>query len=66
MLAIGRALMSSPRMIIFDEISLGLSPVVIKELYEAVRRINHEGTAVILVEQGVKRSLKFSDFAYIL
>ena len=66
MLAIGRALMSKPRFIIFDEISLGLSPLVVKELYRAVKKINQEGMTVVLVEQDVKRSLKVADFAYIL
>lgn len=66
MLAVGRALMSQPRLIIFDEISLGLSPLVIKALYESVRRINQEGVTVILVEQDVKRSLKTASAAYIL
>jgi branched-chain amino acid transport system ATP-binding protein len=66
MLAIGRALMSLPRFIIFDEISLGLSPLVVKELYKAVKRINQESMTVVLVEQDVKRSLKVADFAYIL
>ncbi len=66
MLAIGRALMSRPRFIIFDEISLGLSPLVVKELYKAVKKINQEGMTVVLVEQDVKRSLKVADFAYIL
>ena len=66
MLAIGRALMSLPRFVIFDEISLGLSPLVVKELYKAVKKINQEGVTVVLVEQDVKRSLKVADFAYIL
>ncbi len=66
MLSIGRALMSQPRFIIFDEISLGLSPLVVKDLYKAVKRINQEGMTVVLVEQDVKRSLKASDYAYIL
>jgi len=66
MLAIGRALMSQPRLIIFDEISLGLSPLVIKILYQAVKRINQEGVTVILVEQDVKRSLSTASTAYIL
>jgi branched-chain amino acid transport system ATP-binding protein len=66
MLAIGRALMSCPRFIIFDEISLGLSPLVVKELYRAVKRINQEGMSVVLVEQDVRRSLKAADFTYIL
>jgi branched-chain amino acid transport system ATP-binding protein len=66
MLAIGRALMSQPRLIIFDEISLGLSPVVVQHLYRAVGRIKQRGMLVVLVEQDVKRSLKTADFAYIL
>jgi len=66
MLAIGRALMSRPRFIVFDEISLGLSPLVVKELYRALKKINQEGMTVVLVEQDVKRSLKVADFAYIL
>lgn len=66
MLSIGRALMSTPCFIIFDEISLGLSPIVVKELYRAVKRINREGTTTVLVEQDVKRSLKVADYAYIL
>jgi len=66
MLAIGRALMSEPRLILFDEISLGLSPLVIKVLYQTVKRINQEGMTVILVEQDVKRSLKTASSAYIL
>ena len=66
MLAIGRAFMSQPRFIIFDEISLGLSPLVVKELYKTVKRMNQDGMTVVLVEQDVKRSLKVSDFAYIL
>jgi branched-chain amino acid transport system ATP-binding protein len=66
MLAIGRTLMSQPRFIIFDEISLGLSPIVIKELYKTVRLINQEGMTMVLVEQDVKRSLKVADSAYIL
>ena len=66
MLSIGRALMSQPHFIIFDEISLGLSPIVVKELYKTIKRMNQEGMTVIVVEQDVKRSLKVSDFAYIL
>jgi branched-chain amino acid transport system ATP-binding protein len=66
MLSIGRALMSQPHFIIFDELSLGLSPVVVKELYKTVKRMNQEGMTVVLVEQDVKRSLKVADYAYIL
>jgi branched-chain amino acid transport system ATP-binding protein len=66
MLAIGRALMSTPRLIVFDEISLGLSPLVVKALYRAVKQINRKGLTTVLVEQDVKRSLKVADYAYIL
>jgi branched-chain amino acid transport system ATP-binding protein len=66
MLAIGRALMSQPHFIIFDEISLGLSPLVVKELYKSIKKMNQEGITVVVVEQDVKRSLRVSDFAYIL
>jgi branched-chain amino acid transport system ATP-binding protein len=66
MLAIGRALMSTPRFIVFDEISLGLSPLVVKELYRTVREINQKGLTTVLVEQDVKRSLKVADYVYIL
>jgi branched-chain amino acid transport system ATP-binding protein len=66
MLAIGRALMSQPQLIIFDEISLGLSPVIVQHLYQSVNRIKQKGMVVVLVEQDVKRSLKTADFAYIL
>ncbi len=66
MLAIGRALMSQPDFIIFDEISLGLSPIVVKELYKTIKKMNQEGITAVVVEQDVKRSLRVSDFAYIL
>lgn len=66
MLAISRALMSQPHFIIFDEISLGLSPIVVKELYKTIKRMNQEGMTVVVVEQDVKRSVRVSDFAYIL
>jgi branched-chain amino acid transport system ATP-binding protein len=66
MLSIGRALMSQPHFIICDELSLGLSPLVVKELYKTVKKMNREGITVVIVEQDVKRSLKVADFAYIL
>ncbi|MGB6068154.1 MAG: ABC transporter ATP-binding protein [Desulfomonilaceae bacterium] len=66
MLSIGRALMSRPSFLIFDELSLGLTPLVVKELYKAVKAINQSGVTVVLVEQDVKRSLKVADFVYIL
>lgn len=66
MVAIGRALMSEPELICFDEISIGLAPTVIKDIYATIRQINKEGTTIILVEQDVKRSLKTSERAYIM
>jgi ABC-type branched-subunit amino acid transport system ATPase component len=66
MLAIGRALMAQPRLLICDEISLGLAPVAVDALYEALRRINAEGVSILLVEQNVQRCLETSDRAYVL
>jgi len=65
-LAIARALMSNPTLILCDEISLGLAPLIIKEIYFQLRRINQEGNSIVLVEQDIKRSLKMSSQAYIL
>jgi len=66
MLAIGRALMARPRFIIFDEISLGLSPLLVAEIYNSVKKLIQGGLTVVLVEQDVKRSLKACDYAYIM
>ncbi len=66
MLAIGRALMSWPRLILFDEISLGLAPVVIKQIYQKVKQINAEGITALLVEQDIQRSLKAAHKVYIM
>jgi branched-chain amino acid transport system ATP-binding protein len=66
MVAIGRALMSEPELVCFDEISLGLAPTVIKDIYTKIRQINKEGMTIILVEQDVKRSLKTSDRSYVM
>jgi branched-chain amino acid transport system ATP-binding protein len=66
MLAIGRALMARPELIIFDEISLGLAPIVIDELYKAIAEINRQGMSVLLVEQSVQRSLNIAQRAYII
>ena len=66
MVAIGRALMARPELIIFDELSLGLAPIVIDSLYEAIRKINRQGVTVLLVEQNVHRSLEVADRAYII
>ena len=66
MVAIGRALMSNPRLIFFDEISLGLAPTVIKDIYARIKQLNAEGITVVLIEQDVKRSLKSCHTAYIM
>lgn len=66
MLAIGRGLMSDPKLMLFDELSLGLSPIIINELYRVLSEIRARGINVILVEQNVRRSLKEADRAYIL
>jgi branched-chain amino acid transport system ATP-binding protein len=66
MLAIGRALMSWPQLILIDEISLGLAPVVIKQIYQKVKQINAEGITALLVEQDIQRSLKAAHKVYIM
>ncbi len=66
MLAIGRALMCEPKLILFDEISLGLSPLVVKNIYQRVKQINSEGITVLLVEQDIQRSLKAAHKVYIM
>ncbi len=66
MLAIGRGLMSNPKLILLDEISLGLAPLVINELYRVLREIISSGVTILFVEQNVKRSLKEADRAYIM
>lgn len=67
MLAIGRALMSRPSCIMFDEISLGLAPLAIRDLYTCIRKINREQrTSIILVEQDTERALKISDYCYVM
>jgi branched-chain amino acid transport system ATP-binding protein len=65
-LAIGRALMANPRLLLLDELSLGLAPAVIKALYETLAEIKGEGTTVVLVEQDVTQALAAADRAYCL
>lgn len=66
MLAIGRALMSNPDLILMDEISLGLAPLIVQDLYRVVREISQTETTVVLVEQDVSRSLQVADRIYCL
>lgn len=66
MLAIGRALMASPKILILDEPSLGLAPIIVKEIFKMIRRIRDEGITVLLVEQNAKMALSISDRGYVL
>jgi ABC-type branched-subunit amino acid transport system ATPase component len=66
MLAIGRALMSRPRLLLLDEPSLGLAPKMVDDMFAALRRINRAGTTLLLVEQNVFQALNVADFAYVL
>lgn len=66
MLAIGRALMSRPKLIMMDEPSLGLAPIIVKELFGIIKRINEEGMTVLLIEQNANAALKIADIGYIM
>jgi branched-chain amino acid transport system ATP-binding protein len=66
MLAIGRSLMSGPKLLLLDEMSLGLSPILVNELYRALKEIRERGITVLFVEQNVRRSLAEADRAYVL
>jgi branched-chain amino acid transport system ATP-binding protein len=66
MLAIGRALMSRPKLILFDEPSMGLAPVMVLRLFDLIRQIRHEGYTILVVEQNVRQVLKIVDRAYLL
>ena len=66
MLAVARALMSKPRVIMMDEPSLGLAPLVVKGIFDIIRQINDQGVTVLLIEQNANMALKIADFAYVL
>jgi len=66
MLAIARAMMASPELIICDEISLGLAPIMIKDIYSSLHSINETGVSFLLVEQETRRALKHSDYSYVI
>ena len=66
MLAMGRALMSKPKIILMDEPSMGLSPIFVNELFDIIRAVSESGTTVLLVEQNAKKALSISDRAYVL
>lgn len=66
MLAMGRALMSHPKLIVLDEPSMGLSPIYVNEIFDIIQKINEDGTTVLLVEQNAKKALSIADRAYVL
>ena len=66
MLAIGRALMAQPKLLLLDEPSLGLAPVIVDRIYEIIRTINDEGTTILLVEQNANYALDVSARGYVL
>jgi branched-chain amino acid transport system ATP-binding protein len=66
MLAVGRGLMSLPKMMMFDEPSLGLAPILVQEIFQMVKRVNAQGVTVLLVEQNVRQTLAMCNRAYVL
>ena len=66
MLAIGRALMASPKLLLLDEPSLGLAPLIIKDIFRTLQEIRAEGTTILIVEQNALATLKIADMAYVL
>lgn len=66
MLAIGRALMAKPKLLLLDEPSLGLAPLIVKDIFKIIQEINEQGTTILLVEQNAYQALSISDYAYIL
>lgn len=66
MLAVARALMTKPKLLMMDEPSLGLAPLVVKMIFDIIRAINKEGTAVLLIEQNAKAALEIADYGYVL
>ena len=66
MVAVGRGLMSLPKLLMFDEPSLGLAPILVREIFDVIKKIRQEGTTVLIVEQNVKQTLAIADRAYVL
>ena len=66
MLAIGRAMMTEPELLLLDEPSMGLAPFLVQEIMRIIKRLNEEGTTILLVEQNAKVALKLADYGYVL
>ena len=66
MLAIGRALLARPRLLLLDEPSMGLAPIIVQDIFRTLRRINLEGLTILLVEQNVRQALKIAQYGYVL
>lgn len=66
MLAVGRALMSSPQILMMDEPSLGLAPLLVKEVFEIILLLREQGNTILLVEQNAKKALEIADYGYVL
>ena len=66
MLAVGRSLMSRPKVIMMDEPSLGLAPLIVQQIFDIIREINKKGMTILLVEQNANMALKIADIAYVL
>jgi branched-chain amino acid transport system ATP-binding protein len=66
MLAIGRALMAEPRLLLLDEPGMGLAPILVERIYETIREINEQGTTILLVEQNANSALEVSNRGYVL
>lgn len=66
MLAVGRALMARPKLIMMDEPSLGLAPLIVNAIFEIIKEINNQGTTILLIEQNANKALKVADYGYVL
>ena len=66
MVAIGRALMQDPKVIMFDEPSLGLAPILVQEVFEVIQQLHQQGLTVFIVEQNVHQTLKIADYCYVM